>query len=177
MKIHLSILLSLVVSPIAFAADGGVVDAGVAMVVDAGSVDVAVAAPVITVEGAAMSAKGIFEAVKIGNYWWAAALLLVLVVGLIRKFGKMAHEAIADDSPWDKPFAFLFDSKVGGWVLNFSTALAGGLGTAMAAGAQVDLGLWKSIALVSFTGVALVEAKDDLMPKKPAPPVEAPKPL
>lgn len=164
---------ALLVVPLAFA-DGGIADAGQALdaghlVVDAGVADVAV--PLITIESAAGSAKGIYEAVKVGNWWWAAAALLVLVVGLIRKFGKLAHDALHDDSVWDKPFAFLFDSKVGGWLLNIATAMAGGLGTALAAGATVDIALWKSIALVSFTGVAMIEAKDDFSKPKKAEPL------
>ena len=179
-------------------ADAGVenagvdVDAGVAVVapvvpmaslaIDAGTVDVP-----IEVEASVSMVKTVFTAVKTGDWWLAAGAFLVLVVSLLRTAGKKFHEWLPDDNILDKPLIFLYDTKIGGWVLNWLTALAGGIGTAMAAGVPVDMSLWKSVLMVSTSASALFELWKDVSewwasrkkaepaPAPVAPPAEPPK--
>lgn len=134
------------------------VDAGVVAVVDAG---VPAAIPV-TPEHAVTLVKTVFVAVKEGNWWLAAAGLLLLVVGLLRTLGRRFHDWLPDNNIMDKPLIFIYDTKVGGWLLNWLTALAGGIGTAMAAGVPVDLSLWKSVVIISTSGSALLELYKDI---------------
>lgn len=121
----------------------------------------------------------IFTAVKDGNWWAAASALLVLIVSLIRLYGKKLHDKIPDDSAWDKPFWFIFDTKAGGYLLNMSTAVAGGVGTAILAHEPITWALVKPILMVSVTGTALWEIAKDvwgMVKKKAVPPPEPPKP-
>lgn len=143
-------------------------DAG--LVVDAGVVDSAPMAP-ITVSlpdggvgdlSAPTMVKTVFTAVKTGNWWVAASAFLVLIVGLLRSLGKKFHAWLPDNNVLDKPLWFIFDTKVGGWLLNWLTAIAGGVGTALAAGIQPDLSIWKSVLMVSTTGSMLVELYKDI---------------
>lgn len=156
----------------------GSVDAGVPEVVDAG---VPVAIPADPAAAVSM-VKTIFVAVKEGNWWLAASALLVLVVGLLRTLGKKFHEWLPDNNILDKPLIFLYDTKVGGWLLNWLTALAGGVGTAMAAGVHVDWSLWKSVLMISTSASAVLELVKDITAwvktkfKKADPPAPAPAP-
>jgi beta-glucanase (GH16 family) len=106
--------------------------------------------------------KTVFMSVKEGNWWMAAGALLVLVVGLLRGIGRKFHEWLPDNNIMDKPLIFLYDTKIGGWVLNWLTATAGGIATAMAAGVTVDWSLWKSVLMVSTSGTALFELYSDI---------------
>lgn len=165
----LILVAALVAAPV-FAQDSGVVDAGVAaaapapmlvpmaaLSTDAGvDVKVDVAAEVNMV-------KTVFTAVKTGNWWLAAGAFLVLVVSLLRTAGKKFHEWLPDNNILDKPLIFLYDTKVGGWLLNWFTALAGGIGTAMAAGVAVDFTLWKSVVMVSTSASVIFELYKDIM--------------
>lgn len=188
-----TILLLLVLSTPAFA-DAGVLDAGtpvvaMAPVVVEGSVasvdaGVPVVAAPLDVQASTTLLKTVFTSVKEGNWWMAAAALLVLVVGLLRGIGKKFHDWLPDNNIMDKPLIFLYDTKVGGWLLNWLTALGGGVGTAMAAGVTVDFSLWKSVVIVATSGSALYELYSDIMEwwknRKAAPapvpaPVEPPK--
>ena len=166
----LFLVVALLCSAPAFAQDAGsamVVDAGVSeavapapvvVVVDGGTVDVVPVTP----EHAVTMVKTIFTAVKDGNWWLAAAALLLLVVSLLRGLGKKFHAWLPDSNIMDKPLIFLYDTKIGGWVLNWLTATAGGIGTAMAAGVAVDWSLWKAVLMVSTSGTALFELYSDI---------------
>ena len=159
----------------AFALDAGSVDVvldlpDAGLVVDAGVVDTAPMAPIVVSlpDGgvgdlsAPTMVKTVFTAVKTGNWWVAASAFLVLIVGLLRSLGKKFHAWLPDNNILDKPLWFLFDTKVGGWLLNWLTAIAGGVGTALAAGIQPDFSIWKSVLMVSTTGSMLVELYKDI---------------
>ena len=116
-----------------------------------------------------------FVAVKSGNWWAAASALLVLVVSLIRLYGKKLHDMIPDESIWDKPLWFIFETKAGGYLLNMATAIAGGVGTALLTNEAVTWDLVKPIVMVSVTGTALWEIAKDVwtMVQKKAVPAPA----
>lgn len=97
----------------------------------------------------------LFKAVAGGRWPEAGAIIVVLVVGLMRLYGKKAHEMIPDNHWADKPFYFLLETKLGGWVLNFLTTAAGGLGTAVMAGAPLDWVLVKPILSVALAAAGL----------------------
>jgi hypothetical protein len=107
--------------------------------------------------------KAFYIACKDGNWTLAAALLLFVLVGAVRMFGKKVHALIPDTNPLDIPFAFLFDTKIGGWVLNWATAIGGCLSMAYMAGMPVDGAAWKTALLASTGGTMLIELKDDVM--------------
>ena len=111
--------------------------------------------------------RAIYVAVKSGNWWLAGTALLILVVGLLRKLGKPAHKWLMQfgSGPWfyvNKIFWFFFDTKVGAWVMNWMTAVAGGLGTAWAAGSVIDHSIVKSVVIVSTSGTMLIELYKDI---------------
>jgi len=165
-------------SSLAFAQDAGVVDAGspaVVLVADAGVAVDSVDAGVAVVVGAPSleqpwtSAKGFYTAVKTGNGWLAAMFMLFFLVGAIRTVGKKLHAQIPDDTkhwllkPVEQALFFIFDTKIGGWVLNWLSAIGGCLSAAMLAGMPVDAAAWKVAILASTGGTALIELKDDVM--------------
>jgi len=178
---RIALILCLAFSAPSFAQDAGALDAGLS---DAGAVLTAapVAVGTTPLDNPMPFVKLVFEGVKAGNWWLAAAAFLVLVVGLLRTYGKKLHDKLPDNVIWDKPLTFLFDTKPGGWLLNLMTAVAGGCGTAMLAGSAVDWALVKPILMVSVSGAAVWEVAKDIwvwVQKKavPAPaPVPAPKP-
>ena len=181
------ILCLVLVSPVlCFAQDAtdamvvsaGVADAGLAgatAVADAGITVVSVGTDggVVTVVPALgnplLSAKEFYAAVKTGNGWLAAMFMLFFLVGAIRMGGKKLHAFIPDDTknPVLKPIEaflrFIFDTKIGGWVLNWLSAIGGCLGAATAAGMPVDAAAWKVALLASTGGTAVYELKDDIM--------------
>ncbi len=108
-------------------------------------------------------AKLIFTGVTTGNWFMAAAALLVLVVGLLRLYGKKLHDALPDNLIWDVPLAFLFDTRPGGWVLGLLTALGGGAASALLAGQPVTWALLKPIFGVWLSGAALLELGKDVL--------------
>ncbi len=148
---------------------------------DAGTGDTLSAAPSPILDDPMPFVHVVFNHVKAGEWLGAAAALLVVIVSLLRVYGRKLHDWLPDNQIWDKPLWFLFDTKPGGWLLNLLTALAGGIGTAQVAGEPVTWALLKPILLVSVSGAALWELVKDLMDffkKKPAPavaPVEPPK--
>lgn len=154
------LVLSLLSLPVfADVIDGGVVTVDTAPMPamtfaspDGGVVDLS--APVLV--------KTIFDGVKTGNWWLVASAFLVLVVGLIRAFGKKFHDWLPDDNVLDKPLFFIFDTKVGAWILNWLTAIAGGVGMALASGIAPDWSLWKSVLMVSTSASMLVELYKDI---------------
>jgi hypothetical protein len=129
-----------------------------AVVVDGGVLEVIPADPAV----AASMVKTVFVGVKEGNWWLVAAALLLLVVGFLRGIGRKFHDWLPDNNIMDKPLIFFYDTKVGGWILNWLTATAGGVGTAMAAGVSVDWSLWKSVLMVSTSASALFELYKDI---------------
>ena len=154
---------ALVCSTSAFADDAGVVDAGVS-VADAG---ITLIAP--SLDAPLLSAKGFYTAVKTGNGWLAAMFMLFFLVGAIRIVGKRIHAMIPDDTkqfalkPIEAFLRFVFDTKIGGWLLNWLSAVGGCLSTAAMAGLPVDAASWKVAILASTGGTALIELKDDVM--------------
>ncbi|TXH10940.1 MAG: hypothetical protein E6R04_04000 [Spirochaetes bacterium] len=169
-----TLLLSLCLSTLAFASEdsgvvvessGGVIDAGVVTVVlddivDAGVVvDAGVpTAPVInpaTLDNPMVFVKVIVDAVKAGDWVAAAAALLVLIVALLKVFGKRLHDFLPDTSPLDKPLWFLLDTKPGGWLMNFLTSTGAGVGLSLLAGEKITWALLKPILSVSLTAAAL----------------------
>jgi len=156
-------------------ADAGTVDAGVVTVelvsvsVDAGSADAGVALIVPSLDEPLTSAKGFYKAVKTGNGWLAAMFMLFFLVGAIRIVGKRIHAMIPDDTkqfalkPIEAFLRFVFDTKIGGWLLNWLSAVGGCLSTAAMAGLPVDAASWKVAVLASTGGTALIELKDDVM--------------
>lgn len=114
------------------------------------------------------SLRAFVIAVKSGAWWLAAMFLLVIVVGGLRIGGKRLHAAIPDDTthpvlrPIEKFLFFTFDTKVGGWLLNWLTTVAGCLLTSYSAGLVVDAAAWKAAALISTSSTALVELADDV---------------
>lgn len=149
--------------------DAGYVDAGTPQTLvemakadqTAFDLDAGVKSPLPSSEAAIV--REVFLAVKSGNWWLAASAFLILVVGLLRKYGKKVHEFLDDNNPLDKWFFHpIFDTKIGGWVLNWLTAIAGGLGTAWAAGSKIDGSLMQSVLLVSTSATVLIELWDDV---------------
>lgn len=144
-------------------------------------------APALTTEAAAAldnpvaSFSNFFAAVRDGQYWLAVMFALVFVVGLVRTAGKKIHALIPDDTqhpvlkPVEAVLAFIFDTKVGAWLLNWTTAISGCLLASYMAGAKVDGATWKTAILISTSATTLVELKADVMEwweakKKGAPP-------
>lgn len=155
-------------------ADAGTVVSGT--VIDAGSVDVVlevadagVLPEVPSLESPITSAKGFYKAVKTGNGWLAAMFMLFFLVGSIRIIGKRIHAMIPDDTknkvliPIERVLFFIFDTKIGGWVLNWLSAIGGCLSASAMAGMPVDAAAWKVAILASTGGTALIELKDDVM--------------
>lgn len=163
----------------AFADDGGVVvDAGVVEVVAPVVVDAGVATTSVIDAGVVVvpsldqplvSMKGFYSAVKDGQGWLAAMFMLFFLVGLIRVVGKRLHAMIPDDTkhpvlkPVEAVLRFIFDTKLGGWLLNWLSAVGGCLSTAALAGMPVDAASWKVAILASTGGTALIELKDDVL--------------
>jgi hypothetical protein len=112
---------------------------------------------------------GFYEAVMTGNGWLAAMFLLFFFVGFLRTAGKRLHDMIPDDTnnkilkPLESVLYFIFDTKIGGWGLNWLSAIGGCLAAATLAGHVVDANAWKVALLASTGGTALVELKDDIM--------------
>lgn len=159
-------------------ADGGVEDAGVdagvlvadpvvitasdpvivPMQVDAGLPDAGVSKP-STDLGSLDSPQSLlviaYKHIKAGDWVQAIGALVVFLIALLRLFGKKVHAAIPDSSWMDKPFWFLFDTKPGGWILNFLFVTAAGMASVYAAGESVTWELLKPILSVSLTAAAL----------------------
>jgi hypothetical protein len=132
------------------------------------------------IPGMNVAFKNIYQGVKTGNWWLVLAAIVVLIVGLFRMYGKKLHEWIPDKSFADKPLWFVFETKPGAWILNWVTAIAVVVGTAMASGAPVDFNLWKTVVVVSTTGTALFQLVDDIVQwvqTKKAPPVDPAAPV
>jgi hypothetical protein len=145
---------------VATAADAGVV---------ATAADAGVPSVVPSLDAPLSSVKGFYDAVKAGNGWLAAMFLLFFLVGFLRVAGKKLHSWIPDDTsspllkPVEKLLRFVFDTKLGGWLLNWASAVGGCLSVAAMAGAPVDAAAWKVAILASTGGTALIELKDDVM--------------
>jgi len=162
---------ALLVPSLAAAQDAGVVDAGVTVVADAGvaAVDAGVVFVVPSADHPIVSAKGFYAAVKSGNGWLAAMFMLFFLVGFIRVVGKRVHAMIPDDTknkllkPIEALLRFIFDTKIGGWLLNWMAAVGGCLSASALAGAPVDSAAWKVAIMASTGGTALIELKDDVM--------------
>ena len=144
-----------------------IVITGTVEIVDAG---VSALVPVVpSLDAPLDSAKGFYHAVTTGNGWLAAMFMLFFLVGALRIVGKRVHAMIPDDTkhvilrPIEKALTFCFDTKVGGWLLNWLSAIGGCLSSAAMAGHAVDAESWKVAILASTGGTALIELKDDVM--------------
>jgi len=193
------LLLSLVLSTASLASEdaglvvessGGVIDAGSMVVVLDPVVDAGMPAvsPVLVTDTSSLDnpmvfVKVIVDGVKAGDWATAAAALLVLVVALLKMFGKKLHDFIPDTSPLDKPLWFLFDTKPGGWLLNFLFSTGAGIGLSIAAGEKVTWALIKPILTVSLSAAAIWGLWKDISEwmkerkKAPEPKPEDPKPV
>jgi len=133
------------------------VDAGVSVVLD----------PTFT--DPFLSTKGFYHAVTTGNGWLIAMFLLFFLVGGLRVVGKRVHAMIPDDTkhpvlkPVETALFFIFDTKIGGWVMNWLSAIGGCVATAAMAGHAVDGETWRVAIMASTGGTALIELKDDVM--------------
>lgn len=143
------------------AMDGGT-DAGMASSVSTTNVNLTESQELV-LDNAFGSMKDFYVAAKEGN--WAAAMmfLLFVVVGFLRTLGKKIHSWLPDNSVFDKPLIFMYDTKLGGWLLNWLTAIGGCLVTAHLAGMPVDFHAWRTALIASTGGTALIELKDDIM--------------
>lgn len=145
----------------------GSLDAGSAVVVEDAGVSVVTVVP--SLDAPLTSMKGLYLAIESGNGWLAAMFLLFVFVGGIRIIGKRVHAMIPDDTkhPVLKPIEtflyFVFDTKIGGWTLNWLSAVGGCLSTAAIAGMPVDAAAWKVAVMASTGGTALIELKDDVL--------------
>lgn len=163
--------------------DGGVVDAGepvkveltgtVVVMGDAGHPESEDAGFILTEDGGVVfvqaaldhpldSMQNFYVSAKEGKWWVAAMFMLLAVVGFFRVAGKKLHDWIPDDSAWDKPLFFIYETKVGGWLLNWLTAISGALFFAHQAGIPVDAGTWKTAFLASTGSTAIVELWQDI---------------
>lgn len=94
--------------------------------------------------------KGFWKSVRGGNYFEAAALLVVFALALLHVFGKRIHDALPDEHWADRPLFFLFDTKPGG-VLKLALTTAGaGVGGAYLVGEPITPELVKPILGVAF---------------------------
>jgi len=145
-----------------------VVVTGVVEAVDAGATAVLLPG-VPSLDAPLDSAKGFYHAVTTGNGWLAAMFMLFFLVGTLRIVGKRVHAMIPDDTthvilrPIEKVLTFCFETKVGGWLLNWLSAIGGCLASTHLAGHVVDAESWKVAFLASTGGTALIELKDDVM--------------
>jgi len=144
-----------------------IVITGTVEIVDAGASALVPVVP--SLDAPLDSAKGFYHALTTGNGWLAAMFMLFFLVGFIRIVGKRVHAMIPDDTthvilrPIEKALTFCFDTKVGGWLLNWLSAIGGCLASTHLAGHAVDAESWKVAFLASTGGTALVELKDDVM--------------
>ena len=101
--------------------------------------------------------KFLYTAIHAGQWPEVGALFVIAVVATIRKYGKVLHEKIPDDSIFDAPFFFFLESQFGGWVLSLLTAISGGFFSALALGKPLTGELAKSILGVFLTSAAIYE--------------------
>ncbi len=105
--------------------------------------------------------KMFWTAATSGQYPQASAILVILIVGCLRLFGPKAHELLPDNVIWDKPLGFLFDTKIGGWCLNFLTTGAGALAVANAAG-TIGWGTFGTVTAVAASTAGVFQLIKDL---------------
>lgn len=104
----------------------------------------------------------LFEAVKSGDWAMVAGVVLVLVVALLRLGGKKASDALEDHSLAGGILYFIFETKPGGWLMNFGTSIAAAIGMAALAGESPSWALLKPVLLVSASGTAIWELIKDV---------------
>lgn len=114
------------------------------------------------------SFKGFYVAAKEGKWALAAMFMLFAFVGFIRFAGKKAHDLIPDDTanpvlkPVEAILRFIFDTKLGGWALNWLSSISGCLAMAYLAGMPVDSHAWRTAVMASTGGTMLIELVDDV---------------
>lgn len=108
-------------------------------------------------------AKILLGAVTKGDWEVVAAAALVVLVAVIRVYGRKIQEALPDENPVDKGLTWLFSSTWGGWALNITTAVAGAFATALLAGAPITWGLVQTALLTALSGAALWELVKDIL--------------
>lgn len=148
-----------------YVVDAGEVDAGAGIALPAVPLNIGgVAAPLppLSIDEPITTAKGFYAAAKSGQWAIAFACLLVAFIAFLRTGGKWLHDKIPDDSMWDKPFFFIFETKIGGWILNWLTSISMVFVTAYEAKLPIDSGLWKTALMASTGATALVELAKDI---------------
>jgi hypothetical protein len=124
-------------------------------------------------DGTALSHPGTFitggwKEVRSGNYYAGAALLVIGLVAALRAFGERAHELIPDDSIWDKPLWFLFDTKPGRVLKLCLITSASGIGGAWALGSPITPALVNPILGVTFAASAIYGWLKDFVEWEPS---------
>jgi len=104
-----------------------------------------------------------FQAVREGNWGTVAAAFIVVLVGIIKRYGTKLHELIPDAWWVDRVFWFLLETKPGGWITNFLTTTGAGIGTALIAGEKITWALLKPILVVTLSGAAIWGLVKDLI--------------
>lgn len=113
-------------------------------------------------DDAAGMVKMFTESVKSGNGWLIAALIVAMLVSLFRTAGKKLHDWLPDNNAIDKVLYYVYDTKIGGWVLNWATSIAGGLLSAISFGWEINGALWLKVLAVSTTASAVFELVRDI---------------
>jgi len=108
-------------------------------------------------------AKILLAAITQGDWEVVAAAALVVLVAVIRVYGRKIQDALPDENPVDKGLTWLFSSTWGGWALNITTAVAGAFATALLAGAPITWGLVQTALLTALSGAALWELVKDIL--------------
>lgn len=138
--------------------DAGVIDAGVIGLADGGTISVN---PNVLDD---LTPMVLITKKHIENGDWASAVagVLVLLIGLFRMFAKKIHDFIPDENPIDKFFFFMLETKPGGWILNFLTVTAAGLGSTMLVGEPVTWAIIKPVLMLSFSAAGIWGLVKDL---------------
>ena len=154
-----------------YVVDAGEVDAGAGIALPAVPLNIGgVAAPLppLSIDEPITTAKGFYAAAKSGQWAIAFACLLVAFIAFLRTGGKWLHDKIPDDTkhwflaPLERVLFFIFDTKIGGWILNWLTSISMVFITAYEAKLPIDAGLWKTALMASTGATALVELAKDI---------------
>lgn len=107
--------------------------------------------------------KLLYNSIHAGQWPEVGAVILIVIVAGLRKYGAALHEKIPDTNPLDAVFFFFLETAFGCWLLNILTAIAGGIGSALLVGQPLTFALAKSVLAVSLTGAALYQGAKDFL--------------
>lgn len=158
MKRLVAFTVSILAPVLALAQDAGMLDAGV---LDTPPATPPPADPLAGIDFTQVF-QAIYTGITSGNWWSVAALVLLTLVLVLRRFGQWIHEKLPDNTWADKVFWFLLETKPGGWIINILTSLAAGLGSAALSGHVLTWAIVKPVLAVSFTAAALWGLGKDL---------------